>query len=420
MSLEALFSRRRLARISVFAAAQVVVQAIAFASGLILLRHMEIAEYGYYTLATSMIGFANVLLDLGLAGAVIASGGPHHREPRQLANLVADAKALSTKFLLCGAPLLAVGYLLVFLKQGADSLTSVALTVLAIGCACINTRSTLLLSITRIQGNLKLQQRIDIFLNFSRLMLVISLSLVLINAALAVLVNFLTALSMWITLRRHVAGNLGAIDKPTHGYDRQLVQFVRRQAPNSVYFCFVGQITVWIMSLTGSTEQVAALGALGRLAVIFGILGVVITAVVQPYFARGLTRREFLTGFNVVNLSFLIITSLVTVLALNSPHVLLWILGPNYSRLGPAVAWTVLSACISAWAGALYSIGAAKGWLVPFWVVVPIGLGTTALTSLLVDVSSVVGCLTINCAVAFAGFGMTFVLVAKNLAGWRK
>jgi O-antigen/teichoic acid export membrane protein len=56
--MSALITRHRLLQLTSFASTQLVVQVIGFAVGIVLIRSMDQVDYGYYTLALSMVGMA--------------------------------------------------------------------------------------------------------------------------------------------------------------------------------------------------------------------------------------------------------------------------------------------------------------------------------------------------------------------------
>ena len=66
-----------------------------------------------------------------------------------------------------------------------------------------------------------------------------------------------------------------------------MVGFIKNQAANAVFFCLQGQITVFLISFFGSrATSVAEVGALGRLAMIFAVMGQLLTNIFVPAFAR--------------------------------------------------------------------------------------------------------------------------------------
>jgi hypothetical protein len=93
---------------------------------------------------------------------------------------------------------------------------------------------------------------------------------------------------------------------------------------------------------------------------------------------------------------------------------LLWVLGRGYAGLHSELAWMLAAGTLAAWGGALYTIGCARGWVLPFWLAAPTGVLATAAAAMAVDVSTVRGSFVINTATALAG-----TLTALGYLGWQ-
>lgn len=411
----ALLNRTRLAKLASFASAQLLVQGLGILAGIVLVRVLAQADYGHYTLAASMVGLASVLLDLGLATAVLALGGPLHAEPQRLGALLGDAFALQRRLSALLVPVLLVGFTAMFLTQGLGLAQSAALVLLVLATTLLNVRSSLWLSVVRLRGDLRLQQRLEIAVNLGKLLVVLAAALVFINATLAVALNLLAALATLAVLRGYLARRFNAVVVRTLQFDARLRNFVRRQAPNSLYYCVSGQIVVWLVGWFGGAERVAEVGALGRLAMLFALIGAVITALVQPFFARGRQPRELVAGFLALNLFFLLLTLLLVGLAAWVPGALLWILGPRYGGLQRELVWVLLSAALASWSGAAYAVGAGRGWVVPSTWMVLCGTGSITLAAMMVDVATVAGGFIINTAAAAMATVLTIAFVSIEL-----
>ena len=401
-------------RLSRFVSAQMLVQVLGFAGGLLLVRSMAQTDYGHYTLAISLVGLFNVLLDLGLSTALLAHGGALHSNRPQLAELVADAFKVQRGLALLGTAILLPAAAAMFVWQGMAALQVAALCVLIVVCGLFNVYNTLALSVMRLRGDLAAQQRLDVAANGFKLMAFALATVTFLDARVAMAVNALIAMALLVTLRRYLRSQLGA-PLPSAGQNvPALLHYIRRQAPNTLYYCFSGQVTTWLVAVWGTSERVADLGALGRLAALFSVIAAVVAAVVQPYFARARTRRELRQGFMAVNAFFILMTVVLCSVALVAPQLLLWVLGPRYAGLTQEVVWMALSASLTAWSGAVYAVGAARTWLVPSWVVIPSGLLMFVLALQWFDISTVLGNLMLNTSAA--GLMLTLTL---GYVGWR-
>lgn len=415
MSVSALVTRRRMARLGGFASAQLVVQIIGFASGITLVHCLDQTQYGYYTLAISMVGLANVMLDLGLSTAVLAQGGPLHGNPQRLGGLLDDAFRIKGRMLMLGSLLLIPAFAAMFFKQGVEWHQVIALSSLVAGCTFFNVHNAVALSMVRLRGDLSMQQRLDVGVNLGKLLLVLAAARVFLDASMAMLLNVAATAAMFWLLRRYLTVHFKHGGGARDAHTAALWGFIRRQAPNSIYYCLIGQISIWLVGLLGNAERVAEVGALGRLAALFTVIGAVVGALVQPYFARANSSRELIDGFIAVNAFFLVLTLSLVVVGLLFPQALLWVLGHRYADLTDAVVWMVLSSSLSAWSGTLYAVGAARGWVVSSLWMVSTGILTLAMSACTLDVSTVIGNFMMGSAVAMVALLLTFGTVSLRL-----
>lgn len=395
--LSALFSRRRLARVASFSSLQLLVQALGWVAGLILVRALAQADYGHYTIVIAMVGLGAVLFDLGLANAVLAHGGRDHDAPALLARLLGDAFDLQRRLtLVLALPLVAL-FALMLHGHGVEPFAFVALLALALASSWLSARNALWLAVARLRGDLRLQQGLELGVNLGRSLAIAAAALVYIDAVVAAALVAVAAAASHAVLTRHFRPLLGDPGLACDGSFRlAIADFVRRQAPNSLYYCIHGQVAVWLVGWFGSTADVAGVGALGRLAMLFTVAGALVAAFVQPYFARPRPPADLMQAFVAINSMFAVACVLLVLSALLAPQALLAVLGPNYAGLGREVVWMVLSSTLAAWSGAVYSMGAARGWLVPGVLLIPVGVASLALGAAIFDFGSVLGAFQLN------------------------
>ncbi len=77
--------------LSKFISIQLIIQALGFASGILLVRNLDKQEYAYLTLANSMQGAMNVLADSGIGSALSAIGGKVWQDPYRFGQLINTA-----------------------------------------------------------------------------------------------------------------------------------------------------------------------------------------------------------------------------------------------------------------------------------------------------------------------------------------
>jgi hypothetical protein len=271
------------------------------------------------------------------------------------------------------------------------------------------------MSLVRLRGDLAMQQRTDVGVNAVRALLVVAAGLIWLDARLAVALNLAAAVAVFVLLKSYLAKHVDHSPVAAGKHSAALWNFIRRQAPNCLYYCAMGQISVWLVGLFGSVERVAEVGALGRLAALFTVIGAVLGAMVVPYFARASSAREMSSAFVALNGFFALLSGVLVAASLVWPHAMLWILGKQYSGLVNELPWMVVASALSAWSAGLYGVGAARGWIVPAVLMIPLGIATVALTAFVLDMSSVSGVFMMNSAVALVALLMTACTVGLRL-----
>lgn len=415
MSIAALITRRRLGRLTGVASAQLVVQLIGFGVGIVLVRCMTQTQYGYYTLAISMASVANILTDLGLATAVMAIGGRLLGQQQALGTLIEDANHLHRTLSVWSFAVLIPCCAWLLMRQQTPIGQVAVLTTLIIAASVLNVRVGIALSIARLAGHVALQQKLDLFVNAAKFMAVLLLALVALDASVACLLNLAVAAVYFISLRHYLAGQFQAPEPATGAHLPALRRHLWQQAPNAIYFVLSSQLAVWLIGVFGNAERVAEVGALGRLGAGFAVIGAVSAALVLPYFARHDGPVELMSGFIGVNAFYLALLALLLSLASAFPDTILWVLGGSYGDLQSELVWMILASTLATWSGTVYSIGCARGWVMPLWLVASTGVAAIAMAASLVDVSTVRGSFQINAASGAVGVAMAIGYFAWKL-----
>jgi len=91
--------------ISITGSAQILIQALGFASGILVIRLLPVEEYALYTLANTMLGTMTILADGGISTGIMSQGAKVWQDKEKLGAVLATGLYLRRKF--------AVGSLLV-------------------------------------------------------------------------------------------------------------------------------------------------------------------------------------------------------------------------------------------------------------------------------------------------------------------
>jgi len=363
-----------------FASVQVIVQVFGFAAGILVIRNLPKREYAFYTLSNTMLSTVLVLADSGISSALTAIGGRIWQDNYRLAQLIKTAVQVRLRLAMVAAPIV-ISLLVWLLTQNGATVAKTAMLVIAVMAGCG------LELITRIYAvALRLKSEIRQIQNQSLVAALVRLAIIGIAvmfwfdveiAIIAVVAGY--AVQYWM-LHRWVAMNLDAHTLSDPEMRTEIIAVVRKQAPHTIYYCLQGQITVWLISIFGNADGVADIGALGRLAVVFSILGALTSELLFPAFARlqsaHLLRKRY---FQIVFVYTAISGALIGLVAL-FPGQVLSVLGSRYSHLHEEGVLMAISSVLGALSGLVWGLNAARAWIVSpmkfisFSVAIQVGL----------------------------------------------
>jgi hypothetical protein len=388
-----LFARR----VGQFASVQMLVQLIGFAAGILLVRRLEQREYALFTIANTMQGTINVLADIGISIGLVSIGGRVWQDGHRFGELISTALKLRRK--LGAAAVLGVTPLLYFMliKNGASVFYATILIVAVLGGLFVQLSLGVLDVVPRLRSDIRQIQRIDFTGSLARLAVLAGLTLIFLNAGVAVLVGSGTLLLQYLMLRRYVAGVIDLHAGENREDRKAMIGFIRSQAANAVFFCLQGQITIFLITFFGHrVGAVAEVGALGRLAMIFAVLGNLLTNILAPAFSRCQEPRKLgwlyagIVG-GVAGFSLIVLAGAVFL-----PNEFLFVLGNRYSHLQHELLLMIGAAIMSMMASTLWTLNASRAWVAGSWLNIPLTLWTQLLLIPFVDFSSVSGVLTFN------------------------
>lgn len=355
--------------LSVAGAGQALVQGLALVSGFLIIQLMAPQQYAYYTLAYAALGTISTLGDSGIASGVMACGGRNWSDRRHLGGVMAAGFELRRLFLAVTLAIALPVLVYLLLRNGADKLTA-TLIVLALVPAFFAAMTEDLLEIPlKLHQDIRRLQANQVLTNLARVVVVVGSLLLLPLAAVAILANGLPRI--WANFRlRRVASRYADASAPIEPEARrEIVAIARKSLPGALYFAASGQITIWLVSIYGSTTAIAQVGALGRYAAVLAVFGGVISTVVVPRFARLPAQRSLLLSRFWMALGATVLLGVVfTTLVHAFPHQVLWVLGRQYADLDREVVLSVLSGSVGMCVGLVYALCASRGWILPFIV----------------------------------------------------
>jgi O-antigen/teichoic acid export membrane protein len=394
-----------------FVLVQSVVQVIGFLAGILLVRHLDQREYAYFTITNSMQGTINLLADIGISIGLVSIGGRVWHDRQRFGELINTALKMRRK--LGAVAILVIAPVLYFMliKNGAPLRYTAILIIILLAGLLVQFAVGVLSVVPRLRSDVGKIQIIDLTGATVRLLLLILLMFVFLNTAVAIAVSSFAILIQYLMLRRYVAAVID-LHAPENSEDRRaMVGFIRSQAANAIFFCFQGQITVFLISFFARhPSSVAEVGALGRLAMIFVVINNLLTNIFVPAFARCQDARKLRWQYAAIISAVGGFSLLVTCAAAFFPGEFLFILGNKYAHLQHELLLMVGASVLSALTGTIWALNASKAWIRGSWLYIPLTLTTQIALIPVTDFSSVSGVLLFNLFSAVPNLLLNLVL----------
>ena len=147
-------------------------------------------------------------------------------------------------------------------------------------------------------------------------------------------------------------------------FNKEMLVYLSPLIPGVVFTAFQGQISIALITVFGHSTNVAEVAALGRLGQLFLIFGAFNSVIVEPHIAQVASNR-LVSRYLLIVCCALAIAIVIASFSFLFPAPFLWLLGHRYNYLGSEVGWIVSSACVSYVAGVLWVMNSARKWL--FW-----------------------------------------------------
>ena len=384
-------------RIGNYALVQGAVQILAFASGILLVRWLPQHEYAFFTIANAMQATLMLLADIGISVGLISIGGRVWQDRHRFGELIVTGLSIRKKLAAAAVIIVAPILYAMLAKNGASPLYTFALIAFVLAGFSIQLSVDVFSAVPRLHSDIGRIQKIDFICATVRLLLILSLVYLFAAAGVAVAIATVSFLLQYLLLRNYAAKavDLSANENPEDR--REIVRFIKSLAANVLFYCFQGQITVFLISFFGHhATSVAEVGALGRLAMIFTILMNMLTNIFVPAFARCHDKRKLGYLYAAIAGGVVLFSAGVLAGAALFPDEFLLVLGKRYAHLHRELLLMVGVAVMAALSGTLWLLNASKAWISGSWLYIPLTLSTQIALIPFTDFSSVAGVLIFN------------------------
>ncbi|WP_207435362.1 polysaccharide biosynthesis protein [Sabulibacter ruber] len=364
-----------------------------------IIRLLPTQEYAFYTLANTMLGTMLVLSDSGISNGVMAKGGEVWKTKSELGKVISTGLSLRNKFaafsLLVSLPIL----FFLLLRNGAGYLVATFIA-LALVPAFYTTLSGSIFEIpAKLHQDIIKLQKLQLANNVGRLILLALSILLLPLAGVAILATSIMQALSNIKLKNITEPYTDYHQSTDKEIKNSLLVFVRKTLPMVIYYCISGQLTIWLVSMIGSTTSIAQAGALGRLAIMLNLVAGLCSILVIPRFARMPNDLANITSkYFQILLGLLFICIFITFSAWLFSTPILHLLGNKYLGLNDELVLCISSACIGLIATQASNLTTSRGWLLNPFVSIILNVSTTVIFLITTDLSSLINLYKMNLA----------------------
>jgi len=387
--------------VSITGSVQIIIQVVGFVSGVMIIRLLPVQEYALYTIANTMLGTMTLLADGGISTSVMAEGGKVWQDKKKLGIVLKTGLELRKKFaigsLLISLPILF--YLL--LHNGASLLTSILITTSLIPAFFAALSDTLLEIVPKLHQDILPLQKNQLSVGIGRLILTGLTIFIFPWTFVAILASGIPRIYGNIKLRKISESFVDKEQTSDPIVQKVILKVVKRNMPGAIYYCISGQISIWLISLFGNTTSIAQIGAIGRIAIMLGIVNTLFSTLVVPRFSRIQNQPEKL--INIYTKLLLLISTLSILIILASylfSNQILWILGENYLKLNYELVLLIISSSINLIMALSLNLTLNRGWVLNPIISISLQIIPTIIGCIVFNISTLTGVLYMNILVS--------------------
>jgi O-antigen/teichoic acid export membrane protein len=348
--------------LATFFTGQTLVQGLNLVTGFLLLRWMSVEAYAQYSVANSFQSTASVLVDMGMAGSVVALVGARKSDREVVGGYLRSARVFRGRMFFVMAAITAVAFPLIVQNQ------QWAWHVKALLWGAI--MSAIFFSAWNVYGAPLLMHR-KLGAYYSAQAVPAGLRLTLQGAAYAASVltgwaaSWINAISTLVGGWQMRRSSRGMFEEPPEVDPerlREMRNFVSPRWPGLFFYAFEAQFTIALITILGQTKNIAEVGALGRMAALATFISAGIPVLLQPKVAASPDSRvPKLLLF--ATLAWSLLAAIFGVFAFFWQEPFLFILGPKYDHLGPELTLVLISMAVQLLTSIWFCFNMTKKWI---------------------------------------------------------
>ena len=364
--LQVYFKKANLKPVGQVLSSQLILQALSFGIGIILVRELPKTEYAIYSILTSILAILSILSTSGIMIGFTKIGGKIWDDISKLSSLIKTASSIRI-YLTAGAFLISAtyGYILLTeqnipLKQTIFFLFCILLIVIPEIFKAFISEALLL------RKEIATVQLVQLLIQSSRL-LALGLVFLFFKELLSIgLILTITVISTWIGyfFIKYKSSHLIDSKAPIiPEYKKTLLHYIKLIWHNELFFAFQGQISIFLIGIFSTSNSLANLGALGRFSIIFNVLASLVGNIYGPKFAINQNLKQLKKQFHQLIILLLSSSTFILTIANIFPNLFLWVLGPKYAGLKVELSLVLILGSLNLLVTGISSLNQTKGWI---------------------------------------------------------
>jgi O-antigen/teichoic acid export membrane protein len=202
--------------------------------------------------------------------------------------------------------------------------------------------------------------------------------------------------------------------------DAQIVQIAKPLVLPAIFYQVQGVITVFLVSLFGTSSMLAEVGAFGRLAMVLIVVDRVTNILLFPAIARAATGAQLGTIVLQAHLAYLFMMAMMLLSSVFLPQYWILLLGEQYRSMEPLVWMVFVASILMSASGFAFRTLTVRGATAGQSFSILVTLITQVLYLWLVGVSDLRSVLGFGIATSVANFGYQYALLAVRWLQWRR
>jgi len=376
--------------------------------GLLCVRLLPVEGYAKFSLIFAFQVSLSILIDVGTTSALAPLIGERIDDLQLIADYVVSLRQLSVRLFSVLAPVTAIVFPLVVMKQhwSAKSvafLVSMLLTFVWFARARGAYGAVLILRRHRSDW-----YRAPMIAGVAAVSLLLATwATHLLNEYVAIMIsvgaNVCIAAAYYFRSRRV----LGVTGEPSKQKRQAILRLILPSVPNLIFVAIQSQISLMLMGVFGRTSGIATVGALTRLIQVFLLFSQLNIVLLEPYFAK-LPAARLKWHYLGAVVAAAGVGGGTVILARIWPWLFLWVLGPKYANLHAEVVLVMIFGAIYYLAGVIFCINTARRFV--YWwsnvMVIVLTISVQALFLWKADLSTVRTVLVFNICSVLVTFTM--------------